>query len=157
MSDEQRDEQPRARRDSLGESGARKQLYLAAIPVLVALAALITAVTGHVQSCSAKQQAGEAKGAVQDVAQEAVEAKAVAGAGYQATKEKLDPTSEEVVQLRKDVDAIKAELAAARARREQRAGRRAKPAPKPDPVAPEVSKPMPETPAAAAAAAPGGT
>jgi hypothetical protein len=149
--------EPRARRFTQETTSARKHLYMAAASLLTALGVAIPAL---VQSCQlragvsqAKQGVAETRQEVKETKQEAVEAKVVAGAGYAATKTKLDPTSEEVVQLRKDVNAIKAELAAQRARREQRAGRRARPtAPPPDPVAPEVAKPLPATPAAAAAA-----
>jgi hypothetical protein len=131
------------------EAAAKKQLYVAAASLLTALGVAIPAL---VQSCQNRDATSEVKQDVKETRQEAVEAKVVAGAGYQATKEKLDPTSEEVVQLRKDVNAIKADLAAEKAKREQRAGRRAKATPPPpDPVAPEVSKPLPASPAAAAA------
>lgn len=76
------DQPPRTRRETL--SGPRRQLYLAAIPVLVALASLITAITARVQS-------GETKGDVVEVRAEARQAKAtVVEATRQAGEAKQD-------------------------------------------------------------------
>lgn len=134
----------------MGTTSAKRHLYVAGASLLTALSVAIPAL---VQSCAARSAAGEVKQDVKETRQEAVEAKVVLRAGYQATKEKLDPTSEEVVQLRKDVNQIKDELDEYRARRERRAGRRAAAAPPPpDPIAPEIGRPLPPTPAAAVAA-----
>lgn len=155
----------RSRRDSLGESGARKQLYVAAAGLLVALS---TAIPALVQSCAARDTAGKAKVESAEAkklgvngAKLAQTAKVEASAGYAATKEKLDATAEvaadaatacatkaEIAELHRRIDGLP--LAGRRSRR----GRRVPAAV----VPPEVKAPLPETPAAAAAAAPtGGT
>lgn len=150
------DQPPRTRRETL--SGARKQLYLAAAGLLVALS---TAIPALVQSCAAKQTAEKAEErsergevAARSAKVEAVKAKTEATAGYAVTKEKLDATAEvaadaatacatkaEIADLHRRIDALP--LAGRRPRR----GRR-----RPGVVVPpEVKEPLPPTPAAAAA------
>lgn len=118
--------------------------------------ALMTAVWSRVDSCEAKTTAEEATELGENGAKLAKTAKVEAGAGYQATREKLEATADEVVALRQDLDTARKDLETERRRIDKLLGRRsARVAPRPAPVAPEVQEPLPPTPAAAAAATPG--
>lgn len=153
-------EAQRARRETGGETLVTITIKKRTLAFLLSLLSIPGGI-GAWKGCSADQTVTEVKGDVQVVEQKAEQAKAVAvqakvddAAGYQETKAKLEPTGESLAELRRDHDQLRRDFEAERA---QRTGRRARRV-VPKPVPPEVTEPLPPTPAAAAAEAtkPGG-